>query len=511
MITCNEQEVIELNNENAKELIIDNIACYVLVGGNPGGTEGSVYVFQLEGNELKVFSGNIFGDKLLKERLIGILPQIEIFYESWNFERHRDGWTQLPFVMGHYVFVRDFMANDISDNWKSVEARYHFERLVKGVALTVSQHEDEMRSIMNAVVTEGGMTQIKMDADQKKIVEYLLKYTSAWKDSKGLKAILADCVPDKKVLRNIMINAYEAGIYEELKTAKDFKIVIYKYKKILCEDYGIDEKYANWAIETWLIVCGIEIEMWLTASGVDIDRAVPETTKNLRIAKLTNPEVETMNIDELALDLGVRSYNALKRAGISTVGELLRLSPEEMVLLRNIGRKSFENILEILRSLGCVINSEFVEEYYEQWHKRLAESSLERPRFSYADAYDEFVSKNKDSGLWDFDDVIIHRKLDYAHPYVNTFFCQYDNPPIEIIRFTAKKDGNKYEMRVGVRNLSKETRNQPIMIRYKIETRQDVSHIHDCVDTVTPAPKNQELVIKFEYDGEDKPIFSIIE
>ena len=51
---------------------------------------------------------------------------------------------------------------------------------------------------------------------------------------------------DKKVFRNIMINAFEEGIYEELKSAKDYKIVVYRYKRILCEDYGIGESYADY-------------------------------------------------------------------------------------------------------------------------------------------------------------------------------------------------------------------------------------------------------------------------
>ena len=497
MITCKENEVIELNNENAKELIIDNIACYVLVGGNPGGTEGSIYVFQLEEDELKVFSGNIFDDKLLKECLTGILPQIEKFYDGWAFRNNDDGWIQLPFVMGHYVFIRDFMANDITDNWKKVDARYHFERLVRGVALTVNQHEDAMRKIMNARNTEEGKIEIKMDDDQKIIVEYLLKYTSTWRDSKGLKAILADCIPDKKVLRNVMLSAFEEGIYEELKSANDYKFVIYKYKRILCEDYGIGEKYANWAIETWLFV-----------SGVDVENEIFETTNHSYAMKITDPKIDMKSIDEL--ELHPRTVSALKRAGINTVGDLVRLSATEMADIRFLGRRALIEILGKIKNLGVVFDLQTEEEYIEQWSKRLAERVHETPQFSYADAYDEFVAKNKNSVLWDFDDVIIHRKLGYGQ-YVNTYFCQYDNPPIEIIGFKAKKDGNKYEMRVRVRNLSNETRNQPIKIRYKIESRNDIYHIHDYVDTVTPAPKNQELIINFECEGEEKPIFTIID
>lgn len=38
----------------------------------------------------------------------------------------------------------------------------------------------------------------------------------------------------------------------------------------------------------------------------------------------------------------------------------------------------------------------------------------------------------------------------------------------------------------------------------------EMSGIVDCIDTVTPAPKYQQLTILFEYEGKDKPIFEII-
>lgn len=59
--------------------------------------------------------------------------------------------------------------------------------------------------------------------------------------------------------------------------------------------------------------------------------------------------VET-TIDEL--ELSVRSYNCLKRAGINTVEELINRSPEEMMKIRNLGRKSLEEVLEKLKELG---------------------------------------------------------------------------------------------------------------------------------------------------------------
>ncbi|MBR1471740.1 MAG: DNA-directed RNA polymerase subunit alpha [Lachnospiraceae bacterium] len=58
----------------------------------------------------------------------------------------------------------------------------------------------------------------------------------------------------------------------------------------------------------------------------------------------------TLNIDEL--ELSVRSYNCLKRAGINTVEELTNKTPDEMMKVRNLGKKSLDEVLEKLKELG---------------------------------------------------------------------------------------------------------------------------------------------------------------
>lgn len=57
-----------------------------------------------------------------------------------------------------------------------------------------------------------------------------------------------------------------------------------------------------------------------------------------------------MTIEEL--DLSVRSYNCLKRAGINTVQELTNKSEPEMIKVRNLGRKSLEEVKLKLHDLG---------------------------------------------------------------------------------------------------------------------------------------------------------------
>ena len=84
-----------------------------------------------------------------------------------------------------------------------------------------------------------------------------------------------------------------------------------------------------------------------------------ENTKSMDI--MVEPEsnekvkVLEMNIDEL--ELSVRAYNCLKRAGINTVEELTNRTPEDMMKVRNLGRKSLEEVLAKLEELGLKLNS----------------------------------------------------------------------------------------------------------------------------------------------------------
>ena len=65
-------------------------------------------------------------------------------------------------------------------------------------------------------------------------------------------------------------------------------------------------------------------------------------------------KVLEMSIDEL--ELSVRSYNCLKRAGINTVEELTNKTSEDMMKVRNLGRKSLEEVLAKLKELGLQLN-----------------------------------------------------------------------------------------------------------------------------------------------------------
>jgi len=58
------------------------------------------------------------------------------------------------------------------------------------------------------------------------------------------------------------------------------------------------------------------------------------------------------------LDLSVRSYNCLKRANIHTVDDLTRRSEDDMLKVRNLGKKSLEEVVKKLEDLGLGLKTQ---------------------------------------------------------------------------------------------------------------------------------------------------------
>ncbi len=70
----------------------------------------------------------------------------------------------------------------------------------------------------------------------------------------------------------------------------------------------------------------------------------------------TKGKILEMTIEEL--DLSVRSFNCLKRAGINTVEDLINKTEEEMMKVRNLGKKSLDEVINKLHSFGLDLRSE---------------------------------------------------------------------------------------------------------------------------------------------------------
>ena len=72
--------------------------------------------------------------------------------------------------------------------------------------------------------------------------------------------------------------------------------------------------------------------------------------------KVNDEKVLDRTIEEL--DLSVRSYNCLKRAGINTVYDLTEKTEPEMMKVRNLGRKSLEEVKVKLADLGLGLKND---------------------------------------------------------------------------------------------------------------------------------------------------------
>jgi DNA-directed RNA polymerase subunit alpha len=86
----------------------------------------------------------------------------------------------------------------------------------------------------------------------------------------------------------------------------------------------------------------LELFVGLTDQALPISVTEPEDTKLEKVMEMTIEE----------LDLSVRAYNCLKRAGINSVAELVQRNQEDMMKVRNLGKKSLEEVEHKLMALG---------------------------------------------------------------------------------------------------------------------------------------------------------------
>jgi len=83
-----------------------------------------------------------------------------------------------------------------------------------------------------------------------------------------------------------------------------------------------------------------------------IDLTETDGEVEIMVEKEEEEENQVMEMAIEELDLSVRSYNCLKRAGINTVEELTRKTEDDMLKVRNLGKKSLQEVKEKLNSLG---------------------------------------------------------------------------------------------------------------------------------------------------------------
>lgn len=180
-----------------------------------------------------------------------------------------------------------------------------------------------------ATISEGGSLKIEMTADRGR------GYNSADKNKKAnqdISVLPIDSIytPVKKV--NYQVENTRVGQMVD-------------FDKLVIEVWTDGSLKAHEALSLAAKVMTGHLELFIDLS---------ETTKNTQVMiekeESKKEKVLEMSIEEL--ELSVRSFNCLKRAGIATVEDLTNKSETDMMKVRNLGKKSFDEVTAKLRSLG---------------------------------------------------------------------------------------------------------------------------------------------------------------
>ena len=78
----------------------------------------------------------------------------------------------------------------------------------------------------------------------------------------------------------------------------------------------------------------------------------------MMIEKTEDPKVKALETTIEDLDFSVRAYNCLKRAGIHTLQDLVNKSENDMMKIRNLGKKSLKEVLDKVRDLGLLLRDD---------------------------------------------------------------------------------------------------------------------------------------------------------
>lgn len=94
------------------------------------------------------------------------------------------------------------------------------------------------------------------------------------------------------------------------------------------------------------------VKLFQDLSNIGDGKTIISPTKDSAKGGQDSPD----NIPLAEWDFGVRAYNCLKRAGINTIGDLVKMTPADINQIRNLGKKSFDEILEKLAAKGYMLN-----------------------------------------------------------------------------------------------------------------------------------------------------------
>ena len=135
--------------------------------------------------------------------------------------------------------------------------------------------------------------------------------------------------------------------------------------EVLPARVGQDESYDKLVMDVWTDGSMTPQEAIALASRILIEHLNILTDLNsiadmsgIMIEKTEDPKVKALETSIEDLDFSVRAYNCLKRAGIHTLQDLVNKSENDMMKIRNLGKKSLKEVLDKVKELGLVLRDE---------------------------------------------------------------------------------------------------------------------------------------------------------
>ncbi len=128
---------------------------------------------------------------------------------------------------------------------------------------------------------------------------------------------------------------------------------------------GQDESYDKLVLNVWTNGSMKPEEAIALASRILIehfniltDLSAIADVSGMMIEKTEDPKVKALETSIEDLDFSVRAYNCLKRAGIHTLQDLVNMSENDMMKIRNLGKKSLKEVLDKIRDMGLVLRDD---------------------------------------------------------------------------------------------------------------------------------------------------------
>lgn len=231
---------------------------------------------------------------------------------------------------------------NMAEYWRVAEQTRKDDRFKAGLENAIQKDPSNRINNLNSTKNPSNISNPAVDNDLTKLKGLISEYGKIWENYKMSKALFMDVFNDNKVLWHSLLACVEESIPEEISRIDTCSQTdYYRFVKRIKGTIGCSDEVANRAVSLWVSAISI---------GVDLDNAEKQRDSH---------EIKSQDdipIEEI--ELTVREFNALKRAGINTIGDIYKKSPDDYMGVRNLGRKSYEEVLAKLKKLGLSMNSE---------------------------------------------------------------------------------------------------------------------------------------------------------